>query len=285
MLERTPDRSDLAAFLRTRRARLRPADVGLAPGLRRRTSGLRREEVAQLAGIGVTWYTWLEQGRNIGVSREALLSLAKALRLNAAETAHLCALGQKPVPPVPAERPVELSQTVRRIVDAIALPAYVKNERWDLVAWNRAAAILFIDYALLPEAERNVLWLTFMSPVYRRLMPNWAEDVHDLVARFRVDFGRASGGKAMAELCERLTEASPEFRTLWPRHEVVDRTMGRRRLRHPLLGVSDYDFATFAVEGAPGLRMIVFTPVRAEVVRQLAVFAGLPVIAGNSIGA
>lgn len=260
MLKRTEARRALSEFLRSRRARLTPAEVGIAPGLRRLAPGLRREEVAQLAGIGVTWYTWLEQGREINVSDALLLRLANALRLDAFETAHLFALAQRKPTPVASPSRSTLDEVLDRVLAGIIWPAYVKNARWDVLAWNKAAAELFGDYASVPPQSRNVLWLVFTSPGYRAFMVDWERDAQDVLARFRVDFGRAAGDPAFDELVTRLSAISPEFRLWWSRQDVGDRGTNAKVFRHPAFGECAYDLLPLAIDGAPDLRMLIFHP-------------------------
>lgn len=260
-LTRSDARRALSDFVRDRRARTRPEDVGLAPGARRRTPGLRREEVAQLAGVGVTWYTWFEQGRDIQVSTHFLECVCRALSLDAVERAHLFTLAQhRPPPHAPAEAPV-VSGAVRAMLNSLPAPAYIKTSRWDVVAWNPAAAAMFGDYALLPPERRNALWLVFTDPAYRRMMPDWEGDARRVLAKFRLDHGRAHGDPAFASLVEELLAMSPDFRRWWPLLDVSGRGEGVKRLRHEALGLIEFEHTAFTVEGAPDLRLVVFTPV------------------------
>jgi transcriptional regulator with XRE-family HTH domain len=272
MLQRIAARSALSEFLHTRRARLSPVQVGLTSGERRRVRGLRRDEVARLAGIGVTWYTWLEQGRDIRVSDALLKSLARALHLDGPETAHLFALAQHSPSPVSAARrsPVILDC----MLDGVSWPAYVKTARWDVVAWNRAATILFGDYAAVCREQRNVLWLVFTNPHYREFMVNWEHDARDVMARFRIDFGRAGDDPTFRELVERVAAASPEFRLWWPRHDVADRGANTKTFRHSELGDCGFEVSPLCIEGSPDLRMLVFTPSCPEFRRRLKLMLG-----------
>ncbi len=187
-------REELADFLRKRRESIRPEDVGLPSGGRRRTPGLRREEVATLAGVGTTWYTWLEQGRDVRASFEVLEAIARALRLTPAERAHLMLLGRgEEAPPCkpPAER---VTPSLRRLVENLgANPALVLGRRWDYLSWNRAACALFGDIESLPKAARNHLWLMFMDPARRELVTDWEQASRLAVARFRADSAHPSG--------------------------------------------------------------------------------------------
>lgn len=260
-LTRSDARRALSDFVRDRRARTRPEDVGLAPGARRRTPGLRREEVAQLAGVGVTWYTWFEQGRDIQVSAHFLECVCRALSLDAVERAHLFTLAQhRPPPHVSAEAPA-VSDAVRAMLNSLPNPAYIKTSRWDVVAWNPAAAAMFGDYTLLPPERRNTLWLVFTDPAYRRMMPDWEADARRVLAKFRLDHGRAQGDPRFEALIGELREASPEFRRWWPLLDISGRGEGVKRLRHGALGLIEFEHTAFTVEGAPDLRLVVYTPV------------------------
>ena len=259
-MQRTDDRRVLSDFVRDRRARIAPDEVGLATGARRRTPGLRREEVAQLAGVGITWYTWFEQGRAIQVSADFLERICRALRLDAAERAHLYALAQHRPPPLATPIVPTVSPVLRAFLDSLPIPAYIKTPRWDVVAWNTAAVTLFGDYALIPPAERNSLWLMFIDPRYRQMMPDWEQGARRALAKFRLDHSQASGEPAFTALVEALKAASVEFRRWWPRQDVSERGEGIKRISHKIWGEVEFAFATFLVEGAPELRLVTYTP-------------------------
>jgi len=256
------ERQDLAAFLRSRRARLSPLAAGLAAGPRRRTPGLRREEVAQLAGVGITWYTWFEQGRDIRVSTHFLENLARALRLDAVERAHLFTLAHGRLPPLaPAVDLQAVSPSLQRVVDAYPYPAYVKTARWDAVAWNRAAACVLGDFGAVPAAQRNVLWLVFTAPVYRRMMNDWEHNARRVLARFRVNYGRATGDPAFAQLVADLNAASPEFQRWWPQQDLLGQGEGVKILCHPRHGRIEFEHTAFMVDAPTELRMVAYMPV------------------------
>jgi transcriptional regulator with XRE-family HTH domain len=257
-------RRTLAEFLRSRRTRLSPLEVGLVPRARRRTPGLRREEVAQLAGIGVTWYTWLEQGRDIRVSAHFLENLARALRLNPSEREHLFALAQRRPPPLTAPLLPVVSPVLNRMLESYPHPAYVKTPRWDVVAWNPAAALLFGDFARIPPERRNALLLVFTSPDYRRMMVDREGDARRVVARFRLDHSRAGDDPAFARLLDELLETSPEFRRFWADQDVLGRSEGVKRLRHPEVGEIEFEHVALAVEGDSPLRLVAYMPVEGE---------------------
>lgn len=260
-LQRTDDRRALSDFVRDRRARTMPDEVGLPAGPRRRTPGLRREEVAQLAGVGVTWYTWFEQGRAIQVSADFLERVCRALQLDPAERQHLYALAQHRPPPHAAPGLPMVSPILQALLDSLPNPAYIKTARWDIVAWNAATTAIFGDYALIPPDQRNSLWMIFADPRWRRMIPGWEDAARRVLAKFRLDHGRAGGDLAFTALVEALQAASPEFRRWWPGQDVAERSEGIKRIRHDTLGLLEFAHATFTVEGAPDLRMVTYTPV------------------------
>ena len=185
---------ELGDFLRTRRARLAPEDVGLPRGNRRRAPGLRRAEVAQLAGVSVDWYTWLEQGRPITVSTQVLESLVQALHLNANEREHLFFLAHQQPPPERAMEPETVSATLQHFLDHQGLsPAFVLGRRWDVVAWNEAARVVFGDFGQMTTLERNAVWRIFTSPTHRQLLVDWEGDARRVLAQFRASCGRYPG--------------------------------------------------------------------------------------------
>jgi transcriptional regulator with XRE-family HTH domain len=255
-------REELADFLRTKRASLQPEEVGLPEGGRRRTPGLRREEVALLAGVGTTWYTWLEQGRDVRASLEVLEAVSRALRLTPAERAHVILLGrgeQAPPCKAPAE---EVSPTLRRLVENIGPgPAYLLGRRWDYLAWNRSFERVF-SWEPGPDAlSRNHVWLWFMDPARRTLCSgDWAASARLLVAKFRADSARNIGDPVFEELISALESASPEFRKLWKRHEVSGSGDGHKELAHPLVGPLAFDHAVFRHGETGDLRLILYTP-------------------------
>ncbi len=256
----TARRRELSDFLRSRRARLTPDDVGLVAGRRRRTPGLRREEVAELASVGVTWYTWLEQGRAIRPSADVVESIATALRLDATETDHLHALAG-----TQSYRHAELGRCVTPQVRAILAalepcPASVINERYDVLAWNGAEAALMGDFGELPEADRNFLWLAFMNPAWQRLFLDYEDTIRRMVARFRSNMSHHVGEAAWSTLVERLAEASPLFRETWQRHEVSGVTTKRKRYLHPVVGLLTLDHTILRLADTPDAELRIYTP-------------------------
>ncbi|GGF33077.1 transcriptional regulator [Aliidongia dinghuensis] len=256
----TVDRAGLAAFLISQRAKLQPEAVGLPTGGRRRTPGLRREEVAQLAGLGVTWYTWLEQGRDIQVSTAALDRIATALRLDATERAHLFVLTGRAAPAVPSEMAASVSPLLRRMIDSLHdQPVVVRNGRWDAVAWNRGAERLIIDFSRRPPRERNMLWLMFAEPHFRRILPDWEIAARRSIARFRTDFARSGGHPAFQSLVDDLWHASPDFRPLWQQHDVLAPADGLKRFQHPIVGYLELDHTVLHAGEALELSVTVYS--------------------------
>jgi transcriptional regulator with XRE-family HTH domain len=213
-------RTELAGFLRTRRERLLPQQVGLPARARRRTPGLRREEVAELIGVGVTWYTWLEQGRPVRASAEVLASLARVFGLSGDERAYLFRLAGRAAPPAEAEAPEAVRPVFRAVVTALEpAPAHLRDRRWNVLAWNRAEARL-VDWGASPPGERNIVWHHFADPAFRRLLVHWEREARSVLSEFRMESGQQADDPWFASLIGRLRERSPEFRRWWPLHEV-----------------------------------------------------------------
>ncbi|GCE29919.1 transcriptional regulator [Dictyobacter alpinus] len=258
-------RVELASFLRARRSQLSPADVGLPRTARRKTAGLRREEVAQLASVGVTWYTWLEQGRDINVSIQVLDSLAQAYRLTPAEKAHLYLLAGQPSPEHPVPPQEYISPFLQRFLEHIGNnPAYITGRRWDVLAWNRAACQVIADFATMPVAERNIVRLIFTSEQYRYRSVDWEGVAQRVLAQLRANSGRYPDDAQLSALIADLQQRSPDFARWWSRHDVQERREGRKELIHPQLGSLVFDHDTFQIEDAPGLKMVVYLPANEE---------------------
>ncbi|MET9773025.1 helix-turn-helix transcriptional regulator [Streptomyces sp. NPDC006367] len=243
-------RAELSEFLRTRRARLKPQDVGLPDfGRHRRVPGLRREELAQLAGVSVAYYTRLEQGNGRNVSAEVLDSIARALRLTDAEHAHLTHLA-KPKQQRGRRSAARAQQPVRvallQLLEQLdTVPAYVSGRRSDILAWNRSAAALFGDWGALPPQERNWARLVFLNPEYRELFADWDQKASDMVSFLRMDAGRHPDDPRLSALVGELSVKSEEFRRLWATHDVKEKSHGVKRMRHPLAGELTLSFETF----------------------------------------
>ncbi len=254
-LQRT--RHELAAFLRARREAVTPEQVGLPETGRRRTPGLRREEVAALAGVGVTWYTWLEQGRDIGVSSPVLERIARVLRLDGTQRRHLFLLAQNRPPVEPGRTWCTVPPLVRRLMeDWPDHPAYVLNLRWDVLAWNRAAEALF-GFGGWPAEERNLLWLLFTAESLRSCFVDWADQGPRMLASFRRDFVRAASDPGITGLVDTLGRVSPEFQRWWPCQDVTAPCAGVRRLRAGN-GVRAYQHSTLIVDEDRHLRLVVY---------------------------
>lgn len=254
-------REELADFLRRRRASIKPEEVGLPDGGRRRTPGLRREEVAQLAGVGTTWYTWLEQGRDVRASLEVLEAVSRALQLTAAERSHVILLGRGEQAP-PCNAPAEaVSPILRRLVENLGPgPAYLLGRRWDYLAWNEAFEAVFGWEPGEDPLSRNHVWLWFMDPGRRTLCADWAASARLLVAKFRADSARNIDDPAFEELISAMHSSSPEFRKLWKRHEVAGSGDGHKELNHPLVGPLAFDHAVFLHGEAGEQRLVLYTP-------------------------
>lgn len=229
------NRSDLAHFLRSRREQIMPAHVGLPTGRRRRTPGLRREEIAVLAGLSPTWYTYLEQGRDIRPSPEVLESLARVLQLSEDERRYLYLLANGQPPPVARGAAEESSpiivQQVIGLIGQMEHPVYAGNLYGDVIAWNASAAELYTDFGCLPVARRNMLWWMLTAPEARQRVLNWADDTRDVIARFRIAAAARPWDERFTELIAAMRGASPEFRSWWSEHEVRDQHTRLRQLR------------------------------------------------------
>jgi transcriptional regulator with XRE-family HTH domain len=252
-------RSELAAFLRDRRARVTPDSVGLPGNGRRRTPGLRREEVAQLAGVGLSWYTWLEQGRDIKPSAQVLDALARALRLGTAERAHLFHLARVELPLPGGDYPRAAPPELAAIVDGLLPnPAYLIGPRTDVLAWNRAATAMLGEPIDAPDGRPNLLWWLFTTDrpgdEQRRATARAA------LARFRAEHARRLGDPDFAMLIEALEQASPDFRAAWARHEVLTEQLGTKTIEHPRVGTLRLHHLQSAPTSHPDLRLTQFVP-------------------------
>ncbi|WP_266388644.1 helix-turn-helix transcriptional regulator [Streptomyces canus] len=240
-------RAELSEFLRTRRARLKPEDVGLPDfGRHRRVPGLRREELSQLAGVSVAYYTRLEQGNGRNVSAEVLDAIARALRLTDAERAHLTHLAKpKQHKKKTTARTEQVRGSIRQLLDSIDVPAYVSGRRSDIVAWNRMAAAVFGDWAELPAQERNWARMIFLRPEYQDLFVPWEQKASDVVSYLRMDAGCHPDDPRLSALVGELSVKSEEFRRLWATHDVKEKSFGVKQLRHPLVGDLTLNFESF----------------------------------------
>lgn len=252
--------SELADLLRARRARLQPGDVGLPAGRRRRTPGLRREEVASLAAISTTYYTFLEQGRDIRPSRQVLDSLASALHLDTAERIHLHHLVYNDDEPAP--RPEEgVSPAVVELIDRLdPAPAYLTGRRYDVLASNRAARALWTDWTACGADQRNIVWWTLTDPDARTILIDWEEEAATALARYRAAADRHPNDPAFTELTERLHEAGAEVPDWWADHTIAPLSSGTKRLHHPRIGDLDLAYVVLQVAEQPTQTLVAFTP-------------------------
>jgi len=263
-------RRELAAFLRSRRARLGPDQVGLPPTGRRRTPGLRREEVAHLAGVGVTWYTWLEQGRDIRPSEQVLAAIARTLRLDPYESAHLFTLAGLSARPSQAECNAVPPGAVAVLDRLDPWPAVVQNARSDILAYNRGYHWLLGDVDDIPFEERNSVLQCFLGNWSRRL-PDWDEHKVRSVAQLRAAMAENVADPNWKALVKRLRRASPEFEALWNQHDVQAPSNWHKRFRHPEAGLLQFDTTYLWLSRGPEIRLTSYTPADAATAEKLAV--------------
>lgn len=266
------EESALGAYLKDRRSKLDPAALGF-PLSRRRTPGLRREEVAQLANISATWYTWLEQGRGGAPSAEVLTRIARALMLTEAEHEHLFLLALGRPPEARYKAGTGVTPRLQRLLDMLEFsPALIRTATWDVVAWNRAAVAVLGDYGAMEASQRNILRLMFSSSRVRSAQPDWESVARFVVAAFRVETARAGATENVIALVEELTTMSPEFARMWRDNEVRTHGEGTKQLRHPTAGLITMEYSAFAVDGRPDLTLVIYnpaTPKDTDIVREL----------------
>ena len=274
----------LGAYLKNRRTKLDPASFGLSGG-RRRTAGLRREEVAQRANISATWYTWLEQGRGGRPSADALDRIARALTLTEVEREHLFIIGLGRPPEIRYRGADAITPRLQRLLDTLEYsPAIVRTATWDVVAWNRAAACVLTDYGALPPGQRNILRLIFSDSRVRAAQPEWDAVARFVVAAFRIDAARAGADAEVAPLVAELCQASPEFAAMWRANDVRTHGDGVKHLHHPQVGPLALEYSAFAVDGRPDLSLIVYNPATsADRTRIESLVAGRPVLAAEQV--
>lgn len=258
-------RNDLAEFLKARRAAVSPEDAGLPAGGRRRTPGLRREEVALLAGVSVSWYTWLEQGRPINVSDDVLDALARTLRLDPVERDYLLALAGHPrrraIDPVRDRAPDD----VQRVVDALdPCPAYALGPRWDFLAWNDAQRRLHPGIETLPAEQRNLVWVMFADEYVRTIVGDWEQEARRVLSQFRAETTPIREDPAVHDLVARLLDASPEFAAWWPRHDVGGFERRERTFVHPVAGELRFEHQQLVPAGQPDVRIVVHLPIAGD---------------------
>ncbi len=273
MDQRVTHENLFGTYLKDRRAKLDPATLGFPAG-RRRTPGLRREEVAQRANISPTWYTWLEQGRGGAPSADVLDRIARALMLTDMEREHLFLLGLGRPPEVRYQKNDGITPRLQRVLDALdPSPALVRTATWHVVAWNRGATAMLGDYGALPPEHRNILRIIFLDPRARATQYDWDSVARYVVGAFRVDAARAGAAEVVEPLVEELCRLSPEFKAMW-RDNDVPGAHGEavKHIRHPVLGPLAFEYSAFAVDGRPDLSMVIYnptTPADADRIRSL----------------
>jgi transcriptional regulator with XRE-family HTH domain len=257
-------RKELGEFLQAARRRQAPEAIGFPTGSRRRTEGLRREEVAQLAGISPTWYTWIEQGRSVNVSAEALERLAQALHLTRSERAYVFELAGRRDPLGMAPESDAAAELLTAIVGDIAIPAYILGRTWDMLAWNKPAAALFTGWldqrAKDHEPPRNLLRFVFLVPAARAFIVDWETRASRIVAEFRADCRTRRDEPALARLIEELTQGSPAFARYWKQHHVMERQGGRRDFNHPRRGLVAYQQVTLQPMDQEHIKLVLLKP-------------------------
>lgn len=252
------NRAELADFLRSRRERISPQDVGLPSGARRRTPGLRREEVAALAGVGLSWYTWLEQGREISVSANFLENLSRTLKLDATERRHLFLLAHQRLPPEPGKTWCVVPPLVHRLMADLPLrPAYVLNLRWDVLAWNAAADKVFA-FSSVPAERRNLLWMLFTAPSMRRLLNPWEDQALQILSSFRRDFVRAPLDPEIGALVKELEKVDTDFRTWWRQQDIHGPCQGIRYFDVADVGAVVFEHTSLTIDVDRDLRLVYY---------------------------
>ena len=254
------DANQLGIYLKDRRAKLDPTTFGFSLQ-RRRTPGLRREEVAQRANVSATWYTWLEQGRGGAPSADVLDRIARAMMLTDAEREHLYLLGLGRLPEAKYQAPDGITPRLQRLLDTLEYsPAFIRTATWDVIAWNKAAAAVLTDYSALPKGRRNVLRMMFQDARVRAAQPDWLSVARYVVASFRADVARAGAARNVQSLVDELCATSPEFAAMWRDNDVQAHGDGVKVLHHPIAGALSMEFSAFAVDGRPDLNMVVYNP-------------------------
>lgn len=262
-------REELSRFLKSARARISPADVGLPPGDRRRTRGLRREEIASLAGMSVTWYTWFEQGRDVQLSAAMLERLSATLKLNAEEREFLFSLAQHRPAPLKADIDKTVSPGVRRVLDTVGVPALVIALDWTVIGWNQLYVRVFRDYAALPPEERNLFKILLLTPQYQQDDESFRAMARRLIARFKWDYGRAQDERTFEKTIEELEKCSPIFHEFWQSSDIVAHFEGTHTADVPGIGRIVFHHTSYAVERSPSERLVLFAPADDESAEKL----------------
>jgi transcriptional regulator with XRE-family HTH domain len=254
-------REELSRFLKAARARLSPTDVGLPPGERRRTKGLRREELAALAGMSVTWYTWFEQGRDVHLSVPMLERLGRTLRLDTNEREFLFALAQHRPPPLETQMVEEIRPATQHLLDSLSIPALVIVEDWTVIGWNRLIARAFRDYSKLPRSERNLFRILMLSERYRSDPEHYREMARRLTARFKWDYSRTTKPEIFEAIIAEMMDQSELFREVWQEPEILPYFEHVNMADMPGVGQITFQHTSYAIEGSPGQRLILFAPI------------------------
>jgi transcriptional regulator with XRE-family HTH domain len=261
MMRKTTCNRLLSDFLKGCRARLQPGDLGLPEPGRRRTEGLRREDVAAISGVSVSWYTWLEQGRAVHISDGVLERICRALKLSDAERTYLYSLVQHRLPPLLSGfGNAEVTPAMTRMLHALDIPALIMTARWDVVDWNKLVVAIFRDYAAIPASTRNLLRILFTDPVYQADASEAAQMAKHVVAKFRLDYGQAGDDQAFSELVAQLEAESPTFRQAWRSPDVLVSSEGINRRLHSKYGELVFEHTSYVPEGSPHLRLLLFVP-------------------------
>ncbi len=260
MNSRLPIDRQRAEFLRSCRARINPSELGLPVPQRKRTEGLRREDVASLSGVSVSWYTWLEQGRDMRVSDEVLDRISQTFKLSEDERIYLFSLVQHRPPRLPREPRFEAPPEIVRMIERVLVPAVVMNLRWDVLAWNRLNSMMFRDYAETPAAERNLVEILFTQSSYYQEPAEFEKMARRVLAKLRVDYSKSGDDPRFQALVRRLEMLSPVFRRVWRTPEINIRSYGMHRFRHPQYGDLAFEHTSYVPDGHPTVRVVLCTP-------------------------
>ena len=269
----------LGTYLRERRAKLDPEAFGFSSE-RRRTAGLRREEVAQRANISPTWYTWLEQGRGGSPSTDVLDRIARALMLTDLEREHLFLLGLGHPPEAHYKKDEGVTPRLQRVLDALEpSPALIRTATWNVVAWNRAVTVMLTDYGALPPEERNILRSIFLDPCARDLQYDWESVARFVLGAFKIDAARAGAAAEAEPLVGELCRLSPDFAAMWRDNDIQHHGERVKHIRHPVLGRLEFEYSAFAVDGRPDLSMVVYNPTTTADLDRIRALIGEPMAA------
>lgn len=254
-------RRELGQFLRDRRGALVRAEHGLPPIGRSRILGLRREEIAALSAVSVTWYTWLEQGRDINASRQVLESIGRVMRFSAAEQGYVLALGGHAAAPMAGNAAIESAPPhLQALLEALDFPAFAVAPDWGIAGWNNAYECLYSRIAQVDPVERNLLWLVFTDPQLREMLPDWAVTSRHFVAEFRAEAGPRLGSAAHTALVRKLSEASSEFASIWAEHGVQGFASRQRVFVHPAVGELTFEQNRLVPSDVPDLHFVMYVP-------------------------